>query len=56
MELSRKDAGKVPHDAHELNTQKVNKIGIESDNILKKDIDLNNTRRRQGKGRRGVEL
>jgi methyl-accepting chemotaxis protein len=42
MELSRRDAGKVPHDAHELNTQKVNKIGIESDNILKKDIDLNN--------------
>ncbi len=43
MELSRRDAGKVPHDAHELNTQKVNKIGIESDNILKKGIDLNNT-------------
>ena len=43
MALSRKDAGKVAHDAHELNTQKVNKIGIESDNILKKGIDLNNT-------------
>jgi methyl-accepting chemotaxis protein len=26
-----------------LNTRKVNKIGIESDNILKKGIDLNNT-------------
>jgi methyl-accepting chemotaxis protein len=43
MALSRRDAGKVAHDAHELNTQKVNKIGIESDNILKKDIDINNT-------------
>jgi len=42
MKLSTRDAGKIPHDAHELNTQKVNKIGIESDNILKKDIDLNN--------------
>jgi methyl-accepting chemotaxis protein len=43
MELSRRDAGKVPHDAHELNSHTVNKIGIESDNILKKAIDLNNT-------------
>src|SRR5689334_11857594 len=42
MKLSARDAGKLPHDAHELNSQKVNKIGIESDNILKKDIDLNN--------------
>jgi methyl-accepting chemotaxis protein len=42
MALSRRDAGKIPHDAHELNTKTVNKIGIESDNILKKDIDLNN--------------
>ncbi|WP_204279509.1 hypothetical protein, partial [Enterobacter asburiae] len=39
---SRKDPGHFPHDAHELNTKTVNKIGIESDNILKKDIDLNN--------------
>ena len=43
LELSRRDAGKVPHDAHDFNTKTVNKIGIESDNILKKDIDLNNT-------------
>jgi methyl-accepting chemotaxis protein len=42
MELSRKAAGQIPHDAHELNI-KVNKIGIEADNILKKDIDLNNS-------------
>src|SRR3954465_8464718 len=43
MALSRKEAGKVPHDAQELNTKKVNKIGLEADEILKKDIDLNNT-------------
>jgi methyl-accepting chemotaxis protein len=42
MKLSTRDAGKMPHDAHELNTKTVNKIGIDSDNILKKDIDLNN--------------
>jgi len=42
MALSRKDAGRYPHDAHELNSKTVNKIGIDSDNILKKDIDLNN--------------
>jgi methyl-accepting chemotaxis protein len=43
MALSRRAAGQVPLEAHELNTKTVNKIGIESDNILKKDIDLNNT-------------
>ncbi len=43
MELSRKDAGKIPHDAHELNTQVVNKIGLEADEILNKDIAYNNT-------------
>jgi len=42
MALSRKEAGKVPHEAHELNTNVVNKIGLEADAILKKDIDLNN--------------
>jgi methyl-accepting chemotaxis protein len=42
MALSRKAAGKTPTEAHDLNTKTVNKIGIESDNILKKDIDLNN--------------
>jgi methyl-accepting chemotaxis protein len=40
--LSRKTPGHFPHEAHELNSKTVNKIGIESDNILKKDIDLNN--------------
>jgi methyl-accepting chemotaxis protein len=43
MALSRKSVGKIPHEAHELNTKTVNKIGIEADNILKKDIDLNNS-------------
>jgi methyl-accepting chemotaxis protein len=42
LTLSRKDPGHFPHEAHELNTKTVNKIGIESDEILKKDIDLNN--------------
>jgi len=42
MALSRKAAGQAPHEAHELNSKTVNKIGIEADNILKKDIDLNN--------------
>jgi methyl-accepting chemotaxis protein len=40
--LSRKSPGHFPHEAHELNTKTVNKIGIEADNILKKDIELNN--------------
>ncbi len=39
--LSRKEAGKVPHDAQELNTKTVNKIGLASDEVLTKDIDLN---------------
>jgi methyl-accepting chemotaxis protein len=43
MALSRKAAGQIPHEAHELNAKTVNKIGIEADTILKKDIDLNNT-------------
>ena len=43
MALSRKAAGKIPTEAHELNTKTVNKIGIEADNILKKDIEFNNT-------------
>ncbi|WP_159009597.1 methyl-accepting chemotaxis protein [Bradyrhizobium sp. S69] len=41
MALSRKEAGKTPHEAHELNTKTVNKIGLAADEILKKDIDLN---------------
>ena len=43
MALSRRDAGKLQHDAHELNTKTVNKLSLEADEILKKDIDLNNT-------------
>lgn len=42
MALSRKDAGKIPREAHELNAKTVNKIGLEADEILRKDIDLNN--------------
>jgi methyl-accepting chemotaxis protein len=41
IELSRKAAGQVPHEAHELN-KTVNKLSMEADDILKKDIDLNN--------------
>jgi len=42
LALSRKSAGHFPHEAHDLNTKTVNKIGIDADNILKKDIELNN--------------
>ena len=42
MALSRAAAGKMPTEAHELNTKTVNKIGLEADVILRKDIDLNN--------------
>ncbi len=31
MALSRKSVGKMPHEAHELNSKTVNKIGIEAD-------------------------
>ena len=42
MALSRNAAGRVPLEAHEMNSKTVNKIGLEADNVLKKDIDLNN--------------
>jgi len=42
MALSRKAAGKTPTEAHDLNSTTVNKIGLEADAVLKKDIDLNN--------------
>jgi methyl-accepting chemotaxis protein len=42
MALSRKAAGQIAHEAHELNSKTVNKIGLEADGLLKKDIDLNN--------------
>ncbi|QAU48202.1 methyl-accepting chemotaxis protein [Bradyrhizobium guangzhouense] len=41
MALSRQEAGKIPHEAHELNAKTVNKIGLEADAILAKDIELN---------------
>ncbi|MGH6754086.1 MAG: methyl-accepting chemotaxis protein, partial [Bradyrhizobium sp.] len=41
MALSRKAVGKIPSEAHELNTKTVNKIGLEADAVLRKDIDLN---------------
>jgi methyl-accepting chemotaxis protein len=43
LELSRKAAGQSPKAAHELNSETVNKIAMEADDILKKDIDLNDT-------------
>jgi methyl-accepting chemotaxis protein len=42
MALSRKSPGKFPHEAHELNSKTVNKIGIDADAVLKKDIEFNN--------------
>jgi methyl-accepting chemotaxis protein len=41
--LSRKTPGKFPHEAHELNSKTVNKIGLDADALLKKSIELNNT-------------
>jgi methyl-accepting chemotaxis protein len=43
MALSRKTPGKFPHEAHELNSKTVNKIGLDADDILKKDIEFNDT-------------
>jgi methyl-accepting chemotaxis protein len=43
LALSRKEAGRYPHEARELNAKTVNKIAIDSDHILDRDIDLNNT-------------
>ena len=42
LALSRKEAGKIPTEAHELNTKTVNPIGLKSDEVLRKLIDLNN--------------
>ena len=41
--LSRKEAGKFPKEAQDLNTKSVNKIGLEADEVLKKSIELNNS-------------
>ncbi|MFK4508999.1 methyl-accepting chemotaxis protein [Bradyrhizobium daqingense] len=42
MALSRKEAGKLPREAQELNSKTVNKIGLQADEVLNKDIELNN--------------
>jgi methyl-accepting chemotaxis protein len=42
MALSRNSVGKFAHEAHELNSKTVNKIGIDADAVLKKSIELNN--------------
>jgi methyl-accepting chemotaxis protein len=42
MELSRKEAGRYPKEAHDLNLKIVNKIGIKADDVLNKTIDYNN--------------
>ncbi|SDJ29436.1 methyl-accepting chemotaxis protein [Bradyrhizobium sp. Rc2d] len=39
--LSRKEAGKFPREAQELNSKTVNKIGLQADEVLNKDIELN---------------
>ncbi|RTE93875.1 MULTISPECIES: methyl-accepting chemotaxis protein [Bradyrhizobium] len=41
MALSRKEAGKMPREAQELNSKTVNKIGLQADEVLNKDIELN---------------
>ncbi len=43
MALSRKAAGKIPTEAHDLNTKTASKLAVEADSVLKKDIDFNNT-------------
>src|SRR5437879_5919547 len=40
MALARKAVGKIPTEAHQLNTKTVNKIGLEADAVLTKDIEL----------------
>jgi methyl-accepting chemotaxis protein len=40
--LSRRAVGQFPHEAHELNAKVANKLSMTADEILKKDIDLNN--------------
>ncbi|QUS39407.1 methyl-accepting chemotaxis protein [Tardiphaga alba] len=41
MALSRKAAGQMPREAIELNTKTVNPLGLKADELLNKDIDLN---------------
>ena len=42
MALSRKEVGKFPKEALDLNSKMANKLGLEADEVLKKDIELNN--------------
>jgi methyl-accepting chemotaxis protein len=41
--LSRNSVGKLPHEAHELNSKTANPIGLKADEVLKRDIDINNS-------------
>src|SRR5260221_5412280 len=41
--ISRKTPGHFPHEAHELNSKTVNKIGLDADAVLKKDTESNTT-------------
>jgi methyl-accepting chemotaxis protein len=51
MELSRKAAGRMPQEANLLNTKTVNPMGLKADELLTKDIELNN----KGSDAAGVE-
>jgi methyl-accepting chemotaxis protein len=42
LALSRSSIGTIPHAAHELNKDTVNAIALQADEILKRDVDLNN--------------
>jgi methyl-accepting chemotaxis protein len=42
MALSRKAVGQFPQEARELNTKVIARMAGEADNVLKKDVDLNN--------------
>ncbi|MDB5654393.1 MAG: chemotaxis protein, partial [Tardiphaga sp.] len=42
MDLSRKSVGRIPQEANALNTKTVNLIGLKADELLNKDIELNN--------------
>jgi methyl-accepting chemotaxis protein len=44
MALSRKAAGQIPREAHELNVKAVKELSMPADAALKKDIGLNNQR------------
>jgi methyl-accepting chemotaxis protein len=41
LALSRKAAGQVAREAHEYNMKTANKLSLEADEVLKKDIELN---------------